>query len=33
VFCTAAIIDASLSGPVGVTPHIVRINPHPGSLE
>jgi hypothetical protein len=33
VFCTAAIIDASLSAPVGVTPHIVRINPHPGSVE
>jgi hypothetical protein len=33
VFCTAAIIDASLSNPVGITPHIIRINPHPGSVE
>jgi hypothetical protein len=33
VFCTAAIIDASLENPLGVTPHIVRINPHPGSVE
>ena len=33
VFCTAAIIDASAAAPEGVTPHIVRVNPHPGSVE
>jgi len=33
VFCTAAIIDASIANPDGVTPHIIRINPHPGAME
>jgi hypothetical protein len=33
VFCTAAIIDASTVAPDGVTPHIVRVNPHPGTVE
>ena len=33
VFCTAAIIDASAAAPDGVSPHIIRINPHPGSVE
>jgi hypothetical protein len=33
VFCTAAIIDASLQNPVGVKPHIIRVNPRPGSVE
>jgi len=33
VFCTAAIIEASLENPVGVTPHIIRINPHPGTVK
>ena len=33
VFCTAAIIDAAAANPVGVNPHIIRVNPHPGSVE
>jgi hypothetical protein len=33
VFCTAAIIDASNVVPIGVSPHIIRVNPHPGSVE
>jgi len=27
------IIDASNVVPIGVTPHIVRVNAHPGSVE
>jgi hypothetical protein len=33
VFCTAAIIDAAAAVPDGVSLHLVRINPHPGSVE
>jgi hypothetical protein len=33
VFCTAAIIDASLNNPDGVSPHIIRVNEHPGTVE
>ena len=33
VFCTAAIIDAAAVNPDGVTPHIIRVNPNPGSVE
>ena len=33
VFCTAAIIDASIANPDGVTPHIIRVNPDPGAVE
>ena len=33
VFCTAAIIDAAAARPDGITPHIIRVNPHPGTVE
>jgi hypothetical protein len=33
VFCTAAVIDAAANAPDGVSPHIVRINAHPGTVE
>ena len=33
VFCTAAIIDAAAANPDGVTPHIIRVNPDPGTVE
>jgi hypothetical protein len=33
VFCTAAIIDASAVVPDGIPLHIIRTNPHPGSVE
>jgi len=33
VFCTAAVIDAAAAAPVGITPHIIRVNPHPSTVE
>jgi hypothetical protein len=33
VFCTAKTIDAALASPVGVTLDLVRVNPHPGTVE
>jgi hypothetical protein len=33
VFCNAKTIDAALSSPVGVTLDLVRVNPHPGTVE
>jgi hypothetical protein len=33
VFCTAAIIDGAAAVPDGVSPHLVRVNPHPGTVE
>jgi hypothetical protein len=33
VFCTAAIIDAATVRPDGHSLHLVRINPHPGTVE
>jgi len=34
VFCTAAIIDAAGNPPVFTMPlHLVRVNPHPGTVE
>ena len=33
VFCNAKTIDASLANPVGVTLPLVRVNPHPGTVE
>jgi hypothetical protein len=33
VFCTAAIIDAELGPNYGSSPHLVRVNPHPGTVE
>jgi len=34
IFCTAAVIDASQVPPLFTLPlHMVRINPHPGSVE
>jgi len=33
VFCTARNIDASLGNPVGVPIDLVRVNPHPGTVE
>ena len=33
VFCTAKTIDASLASPVGLPIDLVRVNPHPGTVE
>ena len=33
VFCTAMVIDAATASPNGVGLHLVRVNPHPGTLE
>jgi hypothetical protein len=33
VFCTAMIVDAAGPIPTGVPLHLVRFNPHPGSVE
>ena len=33
VFCTAAIVDTNTSGPNGVALNLVRVNPHPGTVE
>jgi hypothetical protein len=34
VFCTAAVIDAAGNPPVFSMPlHLVRVNPHPGTVE
>jgi hypothetical protein len=33
VFCTAKTIDAALASPVGVPLDLVRVNPHPGTVE
>jgi hypothetical protein len=33
VFCTAAVVDAAAPAPGGISPHIVRVNPHPGTVE
>jgi hypothetical protein len=33
VFCTAMIVDASTIDPVGIALHLVRVNPHPGTVE
>ena len=33
VFCTAITLDAGSSTPNGFPLHLVRINPHPGSVE
>jgi hypothetical protein len=34
VFCTAAVIDAGSATPAFSMPiHLVRVNPHPGTVE
>ena len=33
VFCNAKTIDASTVAPIGVTLPLVRVNPHPGTVE
>jgi hypothetical protein len=33
VFCSAMIVDAAAIVPNGIELHLVRINPHPGSVE
>ena len=33
VFCTAMILDASTATPNGIPLHLVRVNPHPGTVE
>ena len=33
VFCTAMILDASVFTPSGIDLHLVRVNPHPGTVE
>jgi len=33
VFCSAETIDAAAAAPVGVTRNLVRVNPHPGTVE
>ena len=33
MFCTASIMDTETSGPNGVALHLVRVNPHPGTVE
>jgi hypothetical protein len=33
VFCTAYLIDTDASGPNGMALHLVRVNPHPGTVE
>jgi hypothetical protein len=33
VFCTAMIVDAATAIPNGIDLHLVRVNPHPGTVE
>ena len=33
IFCTATILDAAASVPNGIPLHLVRVNPHPGTVE
>ena len=33
IFCTAMIVDASAALPTGADLHVVRVNPHPGTVE
>ena len=33
VFCTAMIVDAAAAIPNGIDLHLVRVNPHPGTVE
>jgi hypothetical protein len=33
VFCTAEVLDAAASAPTGIARHLVRVNPHPGTVE
>jgi hypothetical protein len=33
VFCSAETIDAAAATPIGVTRPLVRVNPHPGTVE
>lgn len=33
VFCTAMIVDADTAGPNGIALNLVRVNPHPGTVE
>jgi hypothetical protein len=33
VFCTAMMVDASAIVPSGIDLHLVRVNPHPGTVE
>ena len=33
VFCTAMIVDAASGNVDGVDLHLVRVNPHPGTVE
>ena len=33
VFCTAMIVDAAAATPIGIDLHLVRVNPHPGTVE
>ena len=33
VFCTAVALDATVNVPNGVELHLVRVNPHPGTVE
>jgi hypothetical protein len=33
VFCTAMIVDAAATVPNGIDLHLVRVNPHPGTVE
>jgi hypothetical protein len=33
VFCTAMILDPDTPGPNGIQLHLVRVNPHPGTVE
>jgi hypothetical protein len=33
VFCTAMIVDANAAVPTGIDIHLVRVNPHPGTVK
>jgi hypothetical protein len=33
VFCSAVVVDAALTAPNGLDLHLVRVNPHPGTVE
>jgi hypothetical protein len=33
MFCSAMLLDAAASAPHGVALHLVRVNPHPGTVE
>jgi hypothetical protein len=33
VFCNAMIVDAGAAIPDGIALHLVRVNPHPGTVE